>query len=80
MQTATMDVKRLFFFAYLQRNINCQFQIETHALNCKTKGNGKVKNRSAKRETELRDKNEIVEIQVGNYMWKSSIWLRKYPA
>lgn len=59
MQTATMDFKRLFFFAHLQRNINCQSQTDTRALNCKTKGNGKVKNSSAKWETELRNKMKL---------------------
>lgn len=48
MQTATMEFKKLFCFACLQRNVNCKFQIDMHAKNCKTKGKGKVKNSSAK--------------------------------
>jgi len=52
-QTATTEFKKLFCFACLQRNVNCKFQIDTHAKNGKAKGTGEVKNSSAKRETEF---------------------------
>lgn len=55
---------KFFCFDCLHRNVNCKFQIDKHAKNCKTKGNEEVKNSSAKQEMEFEGQNEVV----GNYM------------